>query len=160
MILTIKSCLDAMRLLCYSTALAVDRGDHDPDPVAREHQRKVADLLTPVVKAWCSDTGIEMASLAIQVHGGMGYVEEAGVAQLLRDARCTSIYEGTNGIQAIDLALRKLHYDDGAFVRSYLDDLESRIDGFAGSLAGTADALRGAVTVLRAAVGAGPRPGA
>ena len=80
-------------------------------------------MLTPVVKAWCTDIGIEMASLGIQVHGGMGYVEETGAAQYLRDAQIGTIYEGTNGIQAMDLVLRKLPIDNGEVVRGLITEM-------------------------------------
>ncbi|MBL8537851.1 MAG: acyl-CoA dehydrogenase family protein [Hyphomonadaceae bacterium] len=102
MLLTMKAKIQAGRALCYATAVAADRGDG-----ARE------DLLTPIAKAWCTDLGVEVASLGVQVHGGMGYIEEGGAAQYYRDARIAPIYEGTNGIQAIDLYGRKLLRDRG-----------------------------------------------
>ncbi|WP_029009274.1 acyl-CoA dehydrogenase [Azospirillum halopraeferens] len=104
MLLTMRALTAAGRAIAYATAEAIDRAEHGDDDAAQAR----ADLLTPVTKAFCTDAGIEAAQLAIQVHGGMGYVEETGVAQLLRDVRITSIYEGTNGIQAIDLVTRKL----------------------------------------------------
>jgi 3-(methylthio)propanoyl-CoA dehydrogenase len=104
-------------------AHALDLAHGSDDPVVREQQQKLADLLTPLSKAWCTDLGVELTSLAVQVHGGMGYVEETGVAQHYRDARIAPIYEGTNGIQALDLVGRKLPYDGGAFVKSFLADL-------------------------------------
>jgi hypothetical protein len=82
-------------------------------------------LLTPVAKAWCTDLGVELSSLGLQVQGGMGYVEETGAAQFYRDSRITPIYEGTNGVQAIDLVARKLPMDGGAVVRSFLDEIGS-----------------------------------
>ena len=81
----------------------------------------IVDLLTPVVKAWATDLGVEVASLGIQVHGGMGYVEETGAAQHFRDARIAPIYEGTNGIQANDLAFRKTVRDGGAAVHTFIE---------------------------------------
>ena len=85
----------------------------------------MVDLLTPVVKAWSTDVGIEVASTAIQVYGGMGYIEESGVAQHLRDARIAAIYEGTNGIQAADLAGRKVARDGGAAVAELIFELRA-----------------------------------
>src|SRR4029450_6517944 len=86
-------------------------------------RRELVELLTPVAKAWGTDLGVELTSLALQVHGGMGYVEETGAAQLVRDARIGPIYEGTNGIQAIDLVTRKLPMDDGRVVAGLLHRL-------------------------------------
>ncbi|MEM1318546.1 MAG: acyl-CoA dehydrogenase, partial [Pseudomonadota bacterium] len=104
-----------------------------------------AALLTPVAKAFATDIGCEVASLGVQVHGGMGYVEETGAAQLLRDARIAPIYEGTNGIQAIDLVTRKLPLDGGDHVRGYLGELREMVEEVRGSnradLDGVADAL-------------------
>ena len=123
MLLTIRAYTHAMRRLIYLNAEAVDLARHHPDPDVREARQELVELLTPVSKAWCTDVGVEMASLAVQVHGGMGYIEETGVAQLLRDSRIAPIYEGTNGIQAIDLVSRKLPMRGGAVVRDYLDGI-------------------------------------
>ncbi len=106
MLMTMKSKIQAGRAICYATAVAADAGDK-----ARE------DVLTPIAKAWCTDLGVEAASLGVQVHGGMGFVEEGGAAQFYRDARIAPIYEGTNGIQAIDLYGRKLLGDRGEAMR-------------------------------------------
>jgi acyl-CoA dehydrogenase len=102
-LLTMKALTYASRALCYRTAIALDLA-HKGD----EHKGQEAALLTPVAKAFSTDIGIEVASLGVQVHGGMGFIEETGAAQHLRDARIYAIYEGTNGIQAIDLVSRKL----------------------------------------------------
>ena len=109
MLLTMKSKIQAGRAMCYATAVAADNGDK-----ARE------DLLTPIAKAWCTDLGVEASSLGVQVHGGMGFVEEGGAAQFYRDARIAPIYEGTNGIQAIDLYGRKLLSDRGEAMRGLI----------------------------------------
>ncbi|MGD9816284.1 MAG: acyl-CoA dehydrogenase [Hyphomonadaceae bacterium] len=106
MLMTMRSKIQAGRAICYATAVAADAGDK-----ARE------DVLTPIAKAWCTDLGVEAASLGVQVHGGMGYVEEGGAAQFYRDARIAPIYEGTNGIQAIDFYGRKLLGDRGEAMR-------------------------------------------
>lgn len=121
MLLTMKASIEAMRRLVYWTAQAIDLSLHHPDEAVREEWAEVAALLTPLSKAWCTDTGIEVASLGLQVHGGVGYIEETGAAQHLRDARITSIYEGTNGIQAIDLVGRKLPMRGGAVVKDHLE---------------------------------------
>jgi len=114
MLLWMRAATEAMRALsCYAAAM-IDHGRRHPDPAERAHARHRADLLIPVVKAWCSDLGVAVASTGVQVHGGMGYIEETGAAQHLRDARIAPIYEGTNGIQANDLVGRKLARDRGA----------------------------------------------
>lgn len=116
----------AIRLIAYSAAVAIDRSHGAKDADQRQAALDRASLLTPVVKAFCSDTAIDVASTCIQVHGGAGYVEETGVAQHLRDVRITAIYEGTNGIQAIDLVQRKIVQARGAAIRSLLSEL--RVD--------------------------------
>ncbi len=118
MLLTMKALLEAMRALLYMTASAVDHARHSESAF---HADRVA-VLTPIVKAWLTDRGVEIASLGIQVHGGMGYVEETGAAQFYRDIRISPIYEGTNGIQAIDLVLRKVQLASGKPLRSLLEE--------------------------------------
>jgi hypothetical protein len=114
MLSTMKSSVEALRALLYFDAHHIDRSTHHPDADERRRAADLVQLLTPMCKAWGSEVATEVASLAIQVHGGMGYIEETGVAQHYRDARITAIYEGTNGIQAIDLVGRKLGLRDGA----------------------------------------------
>jgi hypothetical protein len=113
MLLTMRSQIEAMRALAYGAAAALDRSLHEPDPARRAAAEGRLALLIPLVKAWCTDLGFEIASSALQVHGGMGYIEETGIAQHLRDARIAMIYEGTSGIQALDLVGRKLRMADG-----------------------------------------------
>src|SRR5579862_4905960 len=113
MLMWMRAATEAMRALAYVAAAAIDTSRREPDPQARFHAERRADLLIPIVKAWCTDMGVEVASLGIQVHGGMGYIEETGAAQYYRDARIAPIYEGTNGIQANDLVGRKLARDKG-----------------------------------------------
>ena len=120
MLLTMKALTGASRGICYLTAEALDRAHRAQDEAARRAAQARASLLTPVAKAFSTDIGIEVASLGIQVHGGMGFVEETGAAQHLRDARIAAIYEGTNGIQAIDLVTRKLPLENGAVVRGQI----------------------------------------
>ena len=124
MLLTMKSLNQAMRGLCYSTARDLDLSRHQPNPTERERHRRRLDLLTPVVKGWCTELSNEITSLGIQVQGGMGYIEETGAAQYYRDARILTLYEGTTGIQANDLVLRKLGADNGAAMQALLDDLQ------------------------------------
>ena len=118
MLLTMKAQAAASRAICYQVAEALDRSHRAEDPAAAKVALERASLLTPVAKAYSTDIGIEAASLGVQVHGGMGYVEETGAAQHLRDARIAAIYEGTNGIQAIDLVTRKLPLAGGETVRA------------------------------------------
>lgn len=125
MLLTMKATIEAMRCLLYVTAAAADRADHHPDAVEREKSDKLDALLTPIAKVWLTDSGVEITSTAMQVFGGMGYVEETGMPQYYRDARITPIYEGTNGVQALDLVTRKLPMDGGAVVRGYLDEMRA-----------------------------------
>jgi len=133
MLMLMRACNDAMRALAYRGAFVADvaRGSDDPE------KRKRADIrlsiLTPIIKAWCSELGQEVVSLGLQVHGGMGYIEETGAAQLLRDARITTIYEGTTGIQARDLVGRKLIADDGHGFRALLAEIEALDAGLAGA---------------------------
>ncbi|HSJ26577.1 MAG TPA: acyl-CoA dehydrogenase [Acidimicrobiia bacterium] len=125
MLLSMRSQLEAMRALLYTTVYSVDHHRHAVEESVRAfHGDRVA-LLTPIVKAWLTDRGVEIASTALQVHGGMGYVEETGAAQFYRDSRISPIYEGTNGIQAIDLVLRKIPLSGGEAVAALLDEMEA-----------------------------------
>jgi alkylation response protein AidB-like acyl-CoA dehydrogenase len=119
-LMTCRALTQACRALVYLNAAAVDRA-HDGDTEGSG----LADLLTPISKAFATDSGVEVASLALQVFGGMGFVEETGAAQFLRDARIAPIYEGTNGIQALDLVGRKLGLDGGAHWKTLLSDMRS-----------------------------------
>ena len=114
MLLTMKAQTEAMRGLAYIAAAAMDRAQRHPDPTEQRRSQVHADLLIPVVKGWSTEQAVAVASLGVQVHGGMGFIEETGAAQYLRDARITTIYEGTTGIQANDLVGRKVGYDAGA----------------------------------------------
>src|SRR4051812_31871836 len=127
MLLTMRALTRAARALCFSTAVALDRAERSGDEAARKAAHERASLLTPVAKAFASDIGSEVASLGVQVHGGMGFIEETGAAQHFRDARIASIYEGTNGIQAIDLVSRKIAQSGGAAVNGYLDELRRTV---------------------------------
>jgi len=129
MLLTMRALTAAARSICYATAVAIDRSKLAADEAARKTAHERASLLTPVAKAFSTDIGIEVASLGIQVHGGMGFIEETGAAQHLRDARIAAIYEGTNGIQAVDLATRKLPQAGGATVHDYLEEMRETVSG-------------------------------
>jgi len=124
MLMSMKAQIEAMRALAYFTAGALDIALRHPDPQQRAESQALFDLLTPVVKGWCTEQSIEIASLGVQIHGGMGYVEETGAAQYLRDARITSIYEGTTGIQALDLLGRKIAFDKGVAVRALFMEMQ------------------------------------
>jgi hypothetical protein len=120
MLLRMRALTTGARALAYYAFGQLDRGVRgDPQAAMR------ADVLTPLVKAWCTDVGCEVASLGVQVHGGMGYIEETGAAQHLRDARIAPIYEGTNGIQAADLVGRKLGLDGGLAFDALIADIEA-----------------------------------
>jgi len=120
MLMLMKSQTEAMRALAYTTAAAMDYARKHPDAEARKQHQAFVDLMIPVVKGWSTETGIDVASLGVQVHGGMGFVEETGAAQYLRDARITTIYEGTTGIQAMDLVGRKIQREAGATAKAWL----------------------------------------
>ncbi len=127
MLLTIKSYVDAMRYLMYDNQLMLDL-EYFGEGDLKEFGEERCGILTPITKAWISDLGVELSSIAIQVYGGMGYVEETGVAQYLRDARIAPIYEGTNGIQALDLIFRKLPLDSGQAMQRLLGDVNGVIE--------------------------------
>ena len=126
MLLFMKSHIEAMRALIVYNAAAIDLS-RALDGDAAESWREVAELLTPVTKAWCTDVGMEVTSAAVQVFGGMGYIEEAGVSQHFRDMRIAPIYEGTNGIQAMDLVGRKLAMRMGGVVTDHMDRIRATV---------------------------------
>jgi acyl-CoA dehydrogenase len=128
MLLTMRSLTRAARAICFATAVALDRSHLARDAAARKAADDRAALLTPVAKAFSTDIGAEVATLGIQVHGGTGFIEETGAAQHYRDARIAQIYEGTNGIQAIDLVTRKVTLNAGAAVRGYIEELRRTVD--------------------------------
>ena len=123
MLALMKAKIEAARAICFAAGVAADLGHVLPDEADRKAAALRAELLTPMAKAFATDVGVEVASMAIQVHGGMGFIEETGAAQFYRDARIAPIYEGTNGIQALDLAGRKLMMEDGAAVRALLAEM-------------------------------------
>lgn len=159
-LMTMKALTEAMRAFAYDAAAWLDIAKRHPDAATRDAATARIDLLTPVVKAWCTDCGVEIASLGIQVHGGMGFIEETGAAQHYRDARIAPIYEGTNGIQAIDLVTRKVLRDGGEAAREYIREIRRDIAVLDGGKLGPAarlpirlgqavDALEGATDWLK-----------
>ena len=153
-LLTMKSMIRAARGICYSCAHALDmakvtEGDE------QKHWVERANILTPIAKAFSTDIGVEVASIGVQVHGGMGFIEETGAAQFMRDARINPIYEGTNGVQAIDLVTRKLPLSDGAAVLGYIGELREIAESVRGAnhpeFGDTADKLNAALDDAEAA---------
>ncbi len=127
-LMTMRTLTQASRAICLVTARELDLGHRASTKKEREAADARAALLTPVAKAFSTDIGVEVASMGIQVHGGMGFMEETGAAQFYRDARILPIYEGTNGIQAIDLVTRKLPLADGEVVRGYIRELKATVN--------------------------------
>ncbi|MDA0369117.1 MAG: acyl-CoA dehydrogenase C-terminal domain-containing protein [Proteobacteria bacterium] len=150
MLMTMKATIEAMRGVALSAGIAYDMAKNHPDAASRAENQGLVDLLTPVVKAWCTDMGVEMASLGVQIHGGMGFIEETGAAQHYRDARIAPIYEGTNGIQALDLVGRKLTQMGGKPV----DDYIAAVRVTCAALRGVKDA-DGHLATIETALGAG-----
>jgi acyl-CoA dehydrogenase len=166
MLLTMRAFTRAARNICYATAVAIDRS-HQGNETERKAADERAALLTPIAKAFSTDIGIEVASLGVQVHGGMGFIEETGAAQHLRDARIAAIYEGTNGIQSLDLVNRKIAMSNGNAVRGYIAELRGTVDavnasndpafGFTGTrLAEALDSLERATEWLLGELGKNP----
>jgi 3-(methylsulfanyl)propanoyl-CoA dehydrogenase len=145
MLLSMKAQTEAMRALAYFAAALLDKSKRHPDTAEKRRAQALLDLLTPVVKGWCTEQAIEIASTGIQVHGGMGYVEEAGAAQYLRDARITTIYEGTTGIQANDLIGRKVGAEGGATALAVIEAMR-KIAALLDLAEGTPRSLRGNLT--------------
>ena len=127
MLMHMKANIEAMRALAYVVGAHLDRSEHEPDEAARATHQARLELLVPVVKGWCTEMSQQLTSLALQVHGGMGYVEETGAAQHYRDARITTIYEGTTGIQANDLIGRKIMRDQGAALSLLITDMQATL---------------------------------
>ena len=123
-LLAMKSLTNASRAIAYACAHAIDLSQGEEGSKWRDR----ANILTPLAKAFPTDIGVEVASIGLQIHGGMGFIEETGAAQLVRDARIAPIYEGTNGIQAIDLVTRKLPLADGDAIEEYINELRQIVD--------------------------------
>ena len=152
MLMTMKAYIEAMRCMIYLNAKSIDIAHHHPDQDERTRGSELTDLLTPLSKSWCTDLGNELTSLGIQIHGGMGFVEETGAAQHYRDIRIAGIYEGTNGIQAIDLVGRKLSMRKGDVVRELLLEInETASELHSADLEGIGRPLEDAVQDMQAA---------
>ncbi|HEX4052546.1 MAG TPA: acyl-CoA dehydrogenase [Steroidobacteraceae bacterium] len=152
MLLTIRANVEAMRALALYAALELDRARAEPDPTRAAAALARGELLIPIVKGWCTEQATTLASLSVQIHGGMGFIEETGVAQTLRDVRITSIYEGTTGIQANDLLGRKLARDRGAAMAALLRDMLRELNELRGdepALRSSRNATIEALTYLR-----------
>jgi acyl-CoA dehydrogenase len=152
MVMTMKALTQAARMICLVTAKETDVSRRATDPATRAAAANRVALLTPIAKAFSTDIGCEVASMGVQIHGGMGFVEETGAAQHYRDARILPIYEGTNGIQAMDLVGRKLPLEGGKVVAAYIGELKGIVDEVRASnrpeLARMAEKLNEAVTAL------------
>jgi 3-(methylthio)propanoyl-CoA dehydrogenase len=166
MLLTMRSQVEAMRALGLYAALQLDLGVAHPDDAQRAAAKARGELLIPIVKGWSTETGVELASLGIQVHGGMGFIEETGAAQILRDVRITTIYEGTTAIQSNDLIGRKVARDRGVTLGALLDEVDAELRALPAATPArdaaleAAAALRSATTALLAAMATDPARGA
>ncbi|WP_445156990.1 acyl-CoA dehydrogenase [Halomonas sp. E14] len=154
MLLSMRARTDALRALALYCAAQLDQARHAADADVRDAAQARAEVLIPVVKAFSTDQAVDIASMGVQVHGGMGFIEETGAAQLLRDARIAPIYEGTNGIQALDLAGRKLSRDGGAALAGLIDEVEATANALrdSGELVALGDSLAAGAADLRAAM--------
>ncbi len=168
MLMTMRAYTEATRAVAYVTASAIDHAHRDPDPAARKRHQAFVDLMIPIVKGWSTEIAQEVASLGVQVHGGMGFIEETGAAQHFRDARITTIYEGTTGIQANDLLGRKTARDGGVTARAVAADIarvaaelsahaDANLKAIGKRLADAAAALDRAIDWVVASFGSHPR---
>ncbi len=152
MLMSMRARIEAMRALAYVTAAALDSAHQAPDGGERARAQAFADLMIPVVKGWSTESSVDIASLGVQVHGGMGYIEETGAAQHLRDARITTIYEGTTAIQANDLIGRKIAREQGATINAVIGEMRTAAAGLDGDLATVGSRQLAAVDALERAV--------
>lgn len=151
MLMSMRARIEAMRALAYVTAAAQDHAHNNPDEAARKQGQAFADLMIPVVKGWSTESAIDIASLGVQVHGGMGFIEETGAAQHLRDARITTIYEGTTAIQANDLIGRKIAREK-VTIKGVIAEMRAAATLLDGDLAGIGVRQSAAVDALERAV--------
>lgn len=145
MLLTMKANTEASRALAYYAGAMLDRLHHSAEDGARKDAEARADLLTPLVKSWSTDLALETTSTGIQIHGGMGFIEETGAAQYYRDARILPIYEGTNGIQANDLVFRKLLRDGGAEAKKFIAEMQDFLKTLTQKPSDDLDVIQGAL---------------
>ncbi len=168
MLMTMRAYTEAMRAVAYVTAGAMDQARRHPDGGVRRRQQAFLDFMIPIVKGWCTETAQEVASLGIQVHGGMGFIEETGAAQYYRDARIITIYEGTTGIQANDFIGRKTARDAGAVARVVAQEMaalaaklrghrDPALHDIGDSLATAVESLEGALAWMVETYGTNPR---
>ncbi|AOB32048.1 acyl-CoA dehydrogenase [Bordetella sp. H567] len=150
MLLTMRALTEGGRSLSYATAAALDMANHHPDAGTRDRNRAFYEFMVPVVKGFCTESAVEVASLGVQVHGGMGYIEETGAAQHYRDARILPIYEGTTAIQANDLIGRKLLRDGGATARRIQQEIRATLDALQAAQARADDRNAPALALLHA----------
>jgi alkylation response protein AidB-like acyl-CoA dehydrogenase len=152
MLMTMRALIEAMRVVAYVTAAALDNAKHQPEVEARAQHQSFAEFMVPIVKGWCTETAQRVANLGVQVHGGMGFIEETGAAQHVRDARIITIYEGTTAIQANDLIGRKTARDGGAVAKLVIDAIEATANELLAAqntdLAGIGKVLQGGATSL------------
>jgi 3-(methylthio)propanoyl-CoA dehydrogenase len=127
-LLTMRALTEGMRALVLYCAGALDRAKQHPDAAEQLRNQALTDLLIPIAKAWCTDQGVRVASIGVQVHGGVGFIEETGAAQYFRDSRIAPIYEGTNGIQAMDLLGRKLLRDKGQAMQALIAEISDSLE--------------------------------
>ncbi len=153
MLMSMRAYAEATRALAYVVAAALDKAHAHPDKQERARNQALVDLLIPVVKGWSTETAIEVASTGIQVHGGMGFIEETGAAQYLRDARITTIYEGTTGIQANDLVGRKIAREGGRTAKEVLQAIAALDDELAKAPGEDFKAIRSQLAAGAAAMG-------
>jgi 3-(methylthio)propanoyl-CoA dehydrogenase len=146
MLMDMRARTEAMRALAYCTLACIDRAQHHPDAAERARNQGRVELLTPVVKGWCTENSVMIASTGIRVHGGVGYIEETGAAQYLRDATITTIYEGTTGIQANDLIGRKLARDKGVNAAALLRDMKAELEALGANNDTNLSVIRSALT--------------
>jgi acyl-CoA dehydrogenase len=148
MLLTMKAQTEASRALTLYAAFQFDLAEHSSDAQERAAAQARGELLTPIVKGWCTEVGNEVAALGVQVHGGMGFIEETGAAQYVRDARITTIYEGTTGIQSNDLIGRKLGRDRGAAISALIADMERELQALAAADTAASSARQAALEAV------------
>ncbi|MEZ0226646.1 MAG: acyl-CoA dehydrogenase [Alphaproteobacteria bacterium] len=146
MLLTMKANTEACRALAYYAGAMLDHAKMQKDTKAKAKSQARLDLLVPLVKAWSTDMAVETASSALQIHGGMGFIEETGAAQYYRDCRILPIYEGTNGIQANDLVFRKVLRDNGAEAQRFMLEIKTFLKNFAQKPSDDLDAIQGSLS--------------
>jgi hypothetical protein len=152
LLLTMRCQIEAMRAIHYTAAASVDLAHGATDAAQKAKANTMVELLTPIAKGWCTEVGQHLASLGVQVHGGVGYIEETGAAQHLRDARITTIYEGTTAIQANDLINRKILRDKGSMIGTFLGEIVAQAKTLTGEDAPIGEAIQEGVTKAQSVV--------